>query len=280
MQNTVSLDEKYIRKHKKYYENNKHAQTILTRSKKHIAFMNKHKGNIHHVLNELEDGESLFLYACIVHKVMDLSNLEIAHACIFENVRFEKDFIANNTVFHKGLTLSLSDLDGNLELSHTNIKPLETNIDSFATSFFCDWAIRDTTIMGNIMISHSLVSCPQIEYVTCHGTLTAYQTHFLEGIFMEDCTFQGINFTNSIFGENSHIYKPDEFTFFHLGHSTCIDTLSLDNAIFYKNIEISNVETKNFSTQNIQYKEMIQKPIFIVKPTNKDTVCIETKQDK
>ena len=279
MNNVISLDKTYCAKNEKHLQGR--GKALFAASQGAVARINAHKGVMHAVLSDLTDGETLFLQGCVVHDVMDFPSLTIAHACVFESVRFEKGFVARHATFAKGLAFAFCAVHGTMELSHARIRSFETNLtdeDCAVIAAADGLYMTDVTIAGDCLMPHATLYDFECRYSACK-TLTAHGVQVQEGFSIDDFVCENADFSRAAFCTNYQDALVQD-TMFGAHAMTCKNSLCFDGAMFYQPPCLWGVEAQKFSAKHARYAPYAQpcgqEPDFRIARTDGGALRIQT----
>ena len=274
MGDVISLDTTYCAKNKEYLEGR--GKALFEASWRTVARINAHKGVMRAVLRELADGETLFLQGCIVHEVMDFSNLNVAHACMFESVCFEKGFVAHHATFGKGLAFAFCAVHGNIELSHAQVRSFETRLADEICAVIADadgLYMTDVTIAGDCTMPHATLYDFECRYSSCK-TLTAHGVQVQEGFYIDDFVCETADFSRAVFCAH-HQNALAQDAMFGAHTITCKNSLCFDGAVFYQRPCVWDVTAREFSAKNVRYAPYVQGADFRI-ARNGEMLAIKT----
>ena len=269
----ISLDKEYVSRNKKYLKTNGEHRFII--SQKNIARINKYKGVMQSVLEEFEDGETLFLQGCIVHEPIDFSHLNILHACMFESVVFEKGFTAHHANFTKGLTYAFCTVNGDINLSHAMVQALETSLtDENYVVASSGLYMSDLTIDGSCTMPYATLYDFECRYSECKQFI-AKGIKVQENFYIEEFVCENVDISHAAFCLHYHeAIVQDALCIAHT--ITCKNSLSIAYAMFYQPPCMWDIKAQYFSIEHAQYAPYIQRPNFNIIRTDKGALAIKT----
>ena len=257
MGDVISLDTTYYAKNKEHLEGR--GKALFAASQRAVARINAHNGVMRAVLRELADGETLFLQGCLVHEGMDFSNLNVAHACVFESVRFEKGFVAHHATFGNGLAFAFCAVHGNIELSHAQVRSFETCLADENCAVIADadsLYMTDVAITGDCAMPHATLYDFECRYSACK-TLAAHGVQVQEGFYIDDFVCENADFSRAVFCAHHHNALAQE-AMFGAHTITCKNSLCFDGALFYQRPCVWDVQAHAFSAKNVRYAPHVQ----------------------